>query len=342
MGSVSPLIAAYQEIKKIDPMIEFLFVGTKDGPEKVAVASYKINFKTIASGKLRRYFSWNNFIDPFRVAIGFLQALGLIIKFKPNVVMVAGGFVGVPVAWAAWFLRVPVLIHQQDIIPGLANKLMANIATRITVSFDISLKDFRFKKTVLTGNPVREEFFHCDRQKSQEFFGLKADLPTLLILGGGTGAKSINEVTEKSLSHLLPFCQVIHLTGAGKKINLEAENYHQYEFLTNEMPEALCAADLVVSRSGISTLSELIISSKPTILIPIFSSHQEYNAQYFQKNNAVVVLSETNLNGEIFVDVISGLLKNPGQLENLSRNIRKMMKVEGAKNIAELLVQIAK
>ena len=256
--------------------------------------------------------------------------------------MVAGSFAGVPVAWASWLLRIPILIHQQDIVAGLANKLMANIAKKITVSFEVSLKDFFPSKTVLTGNPVREEIYSCDAEKSKEFFKLKKDLPLLLILGGGTGAQFINELVEKSLAELLQFCQIIHLTGAGKSLEVEAENYHQFEFLTNEMPEALCAADLVVSRAGISTLSELIILGKPVILIPIPQSHQEINAQYFQKNNAVLALRQENLNQAIFTDAIKELFFDKASMANLSRNILKMMDRRGAERVAKELLDIAK
>lgn len=341
MGSVSPLVAVYEKIKKSRPETEFLFLGSKSGPEKKSVESYRISFKPICSGKFRRYFSWRNFVDPFAVLAGFFQSLFIIFKFRPNVIMVAGSFVAVPVAWAAWVWRVPVLVHQQDIIAGLANKLMANTAAKITVSFDPSLKDFFPAKTVLTGNPVREEFFSCNPEKGEKIFNLKQNLPTLLILGGGTGAAAINEIVRKSLAELLQFCQIVHITGKGKKIDAKAENYHQFEFLTNEMTEAICSADMVVSRAGASTLSELIVLAKPTILIPL-PGHQEYNAQYFQKNNAVIAIAQNSLNKEIFISSIKDFMYNKGKRENLSRNIAKMMKANGAEQVAGILFEIAK
>lgn len=342
MGSVSPLVATYQEIKTLRPETEFLFVGTADGPEKAAVESYKIPFRAIASGKWRRYFDLRNLVDPFKVFWGFIQSYFILKKFRPNAVMVAGAFVGVPIAWAARLHRIPVLIHQQDIIPGLANKLMANIATKITVSFEISLKDFFPQKTVLTGNAVRREFYDCDTKVAGQFFNLKADLPTLLILGGGTGAIKINEIVEKSLADLLQFCQIIHITGKGKKIDVESDGYHQFEFLSSGMTEAMCAASLIVSRGGLSTTSESIIMAKPTVIIPIPQTHQEFNAQYFQKSNAAYVLSQESLTPEMFISVIKDLLYDEGQLQNLSRNIAKMMPHDGATRIAQLLLEIAK
>lgn len=342
MGSVSPLIAVYEKIKKDNPKTEFLFIGSADGPEKKAVESYKIPYQEISSGKLRRYFSWHNFTDPFKIFGGFVQSFIIIIKFKPQVVMIAGSFIGVPVAWAAYLLRVPVLIHQQDIIAGLANKMMANVAKRITVSYEPSLPYFSASKTVLTGNPVREEFYACNSQKGQVVFGLKEDLPVLLILGGGTGSQVLNEIVEKSLADLLQFSQVIHITGRDKKIDINAENYHQFEFLTHEMTEAICAADLVVTRAGMSTLSELIVLAKPMVIIPIPESHQEYNAGYFQKNNAAVVLSQSSLNKEVFVSTIKELFFEKHRRDNLSRNISKIMDLAGAEKVANELMAMAK
>ncbi|MEK7167559.1 MAG: UDP-N-acetylglucosamine--N-acetylmuramyl-(pentapeptide) pyrophosphoryl-undecaprenol N-acetylglucosamine transferase [Patescibacteria group bacterium] len=329
-------------MKKNKPETEFLFVGTKSGPEKQAVEGYKIPFKAISSGKLRRYFSWSNFIDPLKVIWGFFQSLSLILKFKPNAVLIAGSFVGVPAAWSAWLLRKPILVHQQDVIAGLANKLMANLAERITVSFDFSLKDFAKNKTVLTGNPVREEYYVCDPIKSKTFFNLKEGLPLVLICGGGTGSVKVNEVVEQSLAELLQFCQVIHLTGKGKKMDIKADNYHQFEFLTNEMTEALCASDLVVNRAGMSTLSELSILAKPSIIIPIGNSHQEFNARYFQKNNAILNLSEKTLNNEIFTNAVKEILFDDALRENLSRNISKMMGRDGAEKAAKIVLEIAR
>jgi len=342
MGSVSPLIAAYQEIKKLRPEAEILFVGTKEGPEKAVIESYKIPFRSIASGKWRRYFDLRNLVDPFKVFWGFVQAYFILGKFRPNAVMIAGAFVGVPVAWAAWLRRIPVLIHQQDIIPGLANKLMANIATKISVSFEISLKDFFPQKTVLTGNAIRREFYDCDSKVSGHFFDLREDLPTLLILGGGTGAIKINEIVEKSLADLLQFCQVIHITGKGKRVDVDVDGYHQFEFLASGMTEALCAADLIVTRAGLSTTSECVIMGKPMVIIPIPNSHQEFNAQYFQKSNAAYVLSQESLTPEMFASVVRELLYDEAQRQNLSRNIAKMMPRDGATRIAQLLLEIAK
>lgn len=341
MGSVSPLLAVYSEIKKHHKETEFLFVGTESGPEKAAVSSYKIPYKAVSSGKLRRYFDWRNLTDPFRIVAGFFQSLKIIREFKPDAIMVAGAFVGVPLAWAGKISGVPVLVHQQDIETGLANKLMAPAAKKITVSFDVSLAEFSPSKVVLTGNPLRGEFYHCDKEKSLDFFHLKKDLPVILITGGGTGSKMINELVEKALPKIVKFAQVIHTTGSGKGINFESDNYHQFEFMSHEMPEALCVADLVVTRAGLSTLTELAICGKAAVIIPLYKTHQEHNAEYYQKHQAAIVLSEPSLNPELLVSALRDLLASKDKLARLQENIKNIMPANGAEKVSGVLLGIA-
>ncbi len=335
MGPVTPLIAVWEKIKEHQPEAECLFVGTKTGPEKAAVESYKIPFQAICSGKLRRYWSIQNFVDPFRIKIGFFQSLRILFKFKPQVVILAGGYVGVPVAYAAWLLKIPILVHQQDIKTGLANRLVAGLAKKITVSFEPSLKMFPASKVVLTGNPVRSEFYVCDANRGRQLFNLKPNLPVLLVMGGGTGSAKINQVVQQSLAELLQFCQVIHITGKGKRIDVKAEHYQQHEFIHHGLTEAMCAADVVVSRAGLGTLSELSVLTKPTILIPIPDNQQEENAQYYQKNNAVEVLAQTSLTHQIFTSSVKELMYSQAQKEDLARNIGKVMQNNGAELVAQ-------
>jgi UDP-N-acetylglucosamine--N-acetylmuramyl-(pentapeptide) pyrophosphoryl-undecaprenol N-acetylglucosamine transferase len=339
MGSVSPLIALYLELRKYDPKLSCLFVGGKTGPEKVAVESYGIPFHTISSGRFRRYLTWQNILDPLNVAAGFFQSFWLLLRQRPDVVVIAGSFVGVPVAWAAWILRVPIIIHQQDIIAGLANKLMANFARKITLSFEISKKDFSSKKTVLTGNPVKAELYQCYADAGT-LFGLDPEMPTVLIMGGGTGAQNINTLVEQSIKRLTQFCQILHISGKGKKIDVTHDHYHQFEFLTKEMTDALCASDLVVARAGISTLSELVVVAKPAIIIPIADSHQEANAHYFQNHNAVVKLDERGLTPDGFASMIEEVLYDKERCASLSKNISGIMQHNGALNMAQVVAEV--
>ncbi len=338
IGSVSPLVAIFEEIKKNQPQAEFLWLATKDGIEDRLISSYQIPVKKIFAGKFRRYFSLRNFLDPFLVTLGFLQSLLIIIKFKPQVVLSAGGFVSVPVVWAAWVLRRPSLIHQQDVRPGLANKLMAPFANIITVTFAKSLKDFPAAKTTLVGNPVRNEILAGSKDEGYKFFKLDQNLPTILIIGGGTGALKINNLVLESLNDLVSFCQVIHLTGGKVDKVATHPHYRNYDFLTDQLKNAYAVADLVISRAGMSVLSELALLQKPTVIIPIAGSHQQENANEFFKNNAAVVLQEENLSPQDFSSAIKQLLFDKDELASLSRNIAQIMPAGAAQKISQMIL----
>lgn len=349
MGSVTPLLAVAEELKKTRPEAEFLWLGTKSGPEKKVVEAYSIPFAAIPAGKLRRYFSWKNFVDPFFILAGFFKSFWLIFKFKPKMILSAGGFVAVPAVWAGWILRVPSLIHQEDVRPGLANKLSARFAKIITVTFSESLK--YFPRAVVTGNPVRQEIFSGMKDRAIDFFKLEKDPPTLLILGGGTGALELNKLVIDAATELLEFCQIIHLTGGrfddktftiSELLKAENPRYHAFDFLVTEFKDAYAAADLVISRAGLGTLTELAVLGKPTVLIPIPKSHQEDNAWYFKKNNAVYLWDQTQLTPENFVGGVRELINNKVELENLSRNIKGAMKSDAAQMIAEEVLKIIK
>ncbi|PIR13227.1 undecaprenyldiphospho-muramoylpentapeptide beta-N-acetylglucosaminyltransferase [Candidatus Falkowbacteria bacterium CG11_big_fil_rev_8_21_14_0_20_39_10] len=350
-GSVSPLLAIFEELTSLKhPFLtkeregvryDFLWVGTKKGIEKEMVGKAGIKFKSITSGKLRRYFSWQNFIDPFKILIGFFQSIFIVLKFKPDLVMSAGGFVSVPVVWAAWLLGVKIIIHQQDARAGLANKLMAPLADVITVTFEKSLADYG-KKAVWTGNPIRQSL-QITNYKLQitNFFNLKKDLPVLLVIGGGTGAMAINKLVWDSLEELTKFCQVIHICGKSKKLEVRSKNYLSFEFLeADKMAEALRLADVVVSRAGLGLLTELSYLGKPSILIPIPDSHQEDNAKIFQDKKAAVVLEQKFLTGEEFVSNIKRLMFNKQKQEEFGENIKKVIKKGANESIVKIILEI--
>ena len=342
-GSVVPLLGVADEIKNIKPEAEFLFMGTRKGvPEKELVRNKDIPYQSIFSGKFRRYFSLKNIIDPFLILIGFFQSFFIILKFKPKAILSAGGFVSVPIAWAAWFLKKPIFIHQQDIIPGLANKLIAPLAKKITISFDESFKNFSKEKTILTGNPVRKEILQGKKERAIKQFNLKDNLPVLLIIGGGTGALKINEIIVEIVPELVKFCQIIHLTGKGKKIKdkeLKFKNYQPYEFLSQEIPDIYQAADLVISRAGLGVLTELSVLKKPMICIPIPDSHQEFNARYFAEQKALVLVNQKTLKPTQLLEKIKQIISSEKQLKDLSNNIGQMAHPLAGKKIAEIILE---
>lgn len=344
MGSVSPLLALFEEMQGRIPHIKCVWVGTITGPEKKIAESYGIEYVSIASGKLRRYFSAQNFLDTLSIILGFFQSIFFIIQFKPSLVLTAGGFVAVPLVWAAWVMRVPVHIHQQDARIGLANKLMAPFASLITATFEKNADYFKNKNVVVTGNPLRKDLISLDKEKAIEFFGFSKNLPVILIIGGGTGALVINKYISDSFEQLITFCQIIHSTGEGKMIYPKKNSrYRAYEFLYHEgLSHAYSASDLVVSRAGMSTLTELSRFAKPALVIPIPQSHQEDNAREFENKNAARVLHQQDLTSEKFVKIIQESLQDKNLLKTLSENIGNMFPKDAAEKAVGEIIKITK
>lgn len=338
MGSVSPLLAIYEELHQRQPDAEFVWIGTETGPEKKVIETLGIPFYAIPTGKLRRYMSLQNITDPFRVLAGYYKAKKILKDFHPNLVLTAGSHVCVPVTKAAKKLKIPYFIHQQDIIKGLANKLMEKDASLITITFDQSMNDFEYSKVYYTSNPFRAISEDCDPQKIDEMYHLDQKRQTILITGGGTGAVAINQLTLEALGELTKQYQVIHITGEGKGIADRIEDYytredqmrirqyyHPVEFVTEGMCAFLKRADVVVTRAGLSSLTELSVLAKPTIIIPIPDSHQEANARYYGKYNAAHVLDQKILTGELFAKAIKDILNNRAEQEALKKNIKQMI-----------------
>ncbi|MCX6796496.1 MAG: undecaprenyldiphospho-muramoylpentapeptide beta-N-acetylglucosaminyltransferase [Candidatus Falkowbacteria bacterium] len=342
-GSVAPLLAIYEELKN-DVSFEFSWVGTKDGIENEMLKNKNIKYLAIYAGKFRRYWSWQNCLDLFYIKIGFWQSLFLLIREKPNIIISAGSFVGVPLIWAGWLLRVPILIHQQDAQPGLANKIIALMATKITVALEKSLKDYG-RKAVWVGNPIRSELIEIkiNKQEALQKLGLAKDQPVVLVLGGGTGALAINELVKNNLAELTKFCQIVHITGKGKNsVTAENKNYCSFEFLdTFGLIKVFTTADIVVSRCGMSVLTELSYLGKPAILIPLPNSHQEANAVIFSEKKAAIVLQQNNLTNENFVQTVRSILNNRGLQAELSRNIQTIIKRGANQAIVKIIKDIS-
>jgi len=345
-GSVAPLLAVAETFRAVHPDACFLLIGMRDSQvEERMASSYNFFYRAIHAGKLRRYFDWQNFVDFFKIIIGFFQAISILREFAPQVIFSAGSFISVPVAWAAYFLKIPVVAHQQDIIPSFSNKLILPIAKKITISHLKSLKDFPAPKSVFTGNPVRKNIIEkADREVALKRFNLSSNLPTVLILGGGTGSIFLNTLVDKTLPSLLEFCQVIHLTGGRVHSDrvpfLEKSNhYWSFEFLTDDMPLAYAASDLVVSRAGLGALTELSALGKPAIIIPMPDSHQEYNAQYFADQEAVIYLKQKELQPNIFLEKIQSLLRSKDRMKILGEKNLFLYQPLAAKKIVEILEQ---
>jgi UDP-N-acetylglucosamine--N-acetylmuramyl-(pentapeptide) pyrophosphoryl-undecaprenol N-acetylglucosamine transferase len=338
-GSATPVIAVAEALRARAPGTEFLFVGTSDGPERALAEAAGLPFATVAAGKLRRYVDWRNVLDAGRVPLGVLQAARHVRGFRPDAAFGAGGFASVPPLMAAALGGVPVLIHQQDVEPGLANRLLVPFARRISVTFPASRAHFPGGKTVVSGNPVRLAMLAGDRAEARRLFDLEPDLPTLLVTGGGTGALGLNRRVAAAVPALVEFCQVIHLTGRGRGVPPAAPSprYHAYEFLVDEMRHALAAADLVVARAGLGTLSELAALGKPMVLVPMPRSHQLANARAAAQARAARVVAEERLTPERLVALVRGLLADSAARMTLATAAHTLLPRDAAERVAALL-----
>ncbi len=307
-GHVTPNIALIPELQKRG--YEIYYIGSKTGIEKELIANFDIPYYGISSGKLRRYFDIKNFTDPFRILKGYAEADKLIRKIQPDVVFSKGGFVTVPVVKAAKRRRVPCVLHESDISPGLANRLCLSSATMICVNFPETLEHLPKEKAFLTGSPIRGELFSGNRLTGLDFCGFTAEKPVILVIGGSLGSVRVNEAVREILPQLLERYQVIHLCGKDKvDESLEGmEGYVQYEYIQKELCDLLDAADIVISRAGANAICELLALHKPNILIPLSREasrgDQILNADSFEKQGFSYVIREEDLTSERLLDAV--------------------------------------
>jgi UDP-N-acetylglucosamine--N-acetylmuramyl-(pentapeptide) pyrophosphoryl-undecaprenol N-acetylglucosamine transferase len=339
-GSATPVLAVAEALRARAPDAEFLLVGTASGPERALAAAAGVPFAAVATGKLRRYLDWQNVLDAGRVPVGVVQAARIVRRFRPHVAFGAGGFAAVPPLVAAALGGVPVLVHQQDVEPGLANRLLVPFACRVSVAFPESRRHFPRRRTLVVGNPVRAAVLTGDRARAVERFGLEPNVPTLLVTGGGTGALGLNERVAAAVPALVEFCQVIHLTGRGRAVAplQPSPRYHAYEFLVDEMKDALAVADLVVSRAGLGTLSELAALGKPTVLVPMPDSHQAANARAAARAGAARVVAQADLTPERLVTLTRELLDDAPARAVLAAAGRRLFPADAGARLATVLL----
>ncbi len=330
LGPVTPLLAVHEIISQEYKNSDFLWVGTKKGPEINLVRQYNIRYATITCGKLRRYLSLLNLLDLFKIMIGFFQALILIWKENPDICISAGGYVSVPVHCAAWLYGAETWIHQQDVKVGLANKLMSPFATQITTAMKKNLENFPKKNTAWLGNPIRQEILTGDKQRAIKLFNLKPDLPVIFATGGGTGSLRVNQIIVESVQHLRGICQIIHLSGKERPQELvenaqkHFDDYQVHQFFTTEMKDAYAAADLVISRGGFGSLAEIAALSKPAILIPK-PGHQEENVSFLAKEKAVVLANERLVSGHSLAGIIKELLGDQKKSKQMGKKLNELL-----------------
>ena len=314
-GHVTPNIALMPALK--NEGYEISYIGSYEGIEKRLIEEQSIPYYGISSGKLRRYFDLKNFSDPFKVLKGYGQSIKLLKRIKPDVVFSKGGFVSVPVVLAAKHCKIPAIIHESDITPGLANKLAIPGATKVCCNFPETLKYLPAEKAVLTGSPIRKELLSGDAGKALSLCGFPSEKkPVILVIGGSTGSKAINTAVRSLLPKLLERYYIIHLCGKG---NLDSSltslsGYAQFEYANQELADLFALSDLVISRAGANAICELLALHKPNILIPLSAAasrgDQILNANSFKASGYSYVLEEEKVTKESLSVAIESVMEN--------------------------------
>lgn len=357
-GHIFPILAVVRELRRQigeKEDIEFLFLGPEGELEREVMEREFIPIKKIQCGKFRRYFSFLNFVDFFRFPLGIIQSLWHLLVFMPDVVFAKGGYASVPAVLAAWLYRIPVLVHESDVVPGLANQITSRMAKRVAVSFPGSEKFFPERKVILSGNPIRAELVQGSKTEALKIFSLTPEKKTILVIGGSQGARAINHAVVSILPKILKRWQIIHITGKGEyqrvieevaELGIKAGRggYYPFAFLREEISHALAAADLVISRAGASALTEIAANGKPCIIVPIEDSandHQEQNAFVFSQAEAAIVLEQGNLGENILFREIEKIIEDNEFSYRLKERIKKFYNSQAAETLAEEIIKLA-
>lgn len=343
-GHVTPNMALIPRLKELGYDIHY--IGSYEGIEKKLIEEMDIPYHGIATGKLRRYFSLQNFTDPFRVIKGYSEAHKLMKELKPDVVFSKGGFVSVPVVLAASSKKVPCIIHESDMTPGLANKICIPKVDKICCNFREATENLPQGKAVVTGTPIRKELFEGNAEAAMTFCGFTKKQPTLLVIGGSTGALHVNEAIWSCLDELTSRYNVIHLCGKGKTNEdyKNVPNYVQFEYIKTELKDLLALADIVVSRAGANAICELLALHKPSILIPLSlqasRGDQILNAQSFEKSGYAKVLMEEDITKESLLAAIDDMYANRETYIHTMENSHGRNSIEIITNMIEELVNV--
>jgi len=335
-GHVTPNLALIPHLQQEGYRV--LYIGTQDGMEKGLIEKTGIPYYSVSTGKLRRYMSKENFTDAFKVVKGIAQAKALIKKLKPDIVFSKGGFVAVPVIIGAKLNGVPVIAHESDLTPGLANKIAMPFAKVVCTTFPETVKYIPDGKGINTGSPIRDELFKGDRQKGLEICGFNNEKPVLMMMGGSLGSQKINKVLREDIDRILEKYQFVHICGKGNIADIQKTGYRQFEYLSEELTHVLAAADCVISRAGSNSISEFLALKKPMLLIPLSANasrgDQILNAESFEKQGFAIVLKEEEMNDEsLFKNIDELFLKK----ETLKAAMDKSHMTNGVENVCEII-----
>ena len=312
-GHVMPHLALLPRLRAVN--YDITYIGTMDGIERTIIEPTGIPYHVISAGKLRRYLSWQNFLDVFRVLAGCWQSFWLLRKIRPNVVFAKGGFVSVPVVIGAWLNRIPAVIHESDITPGLANRLCVPFVRTVCYSFPETARFFPPPKGVFSGSPVRQELLTGDPAAGRKLAGFNSEKPVILVIGGSLGAKALNQIVREMLSELLADYQIFHICGKNQlDAKLDQTGYFQAEFVGAELAHVFAMASIIISRAGANSLFEYLALAKPNLLIPLTRKasrgDQILNAESFARQGYSLVLPEEELTPENLHSKISELISH--------------------------------
>ena len=337
-GHVTPNLALIPELKKKNYKI--IYIGTENGIERSLVEKAGIEYHFVSTGKLRRYMSKDNFTDAFKVVKGIFEAKKLIKKLKPDIVFSKGGFVAVPVILGAKMNNVTVIAHESDMTPGLANKIAMPFAKKICTTFPETVKYMK-GKGVNTGTPIRKQLFEGDKNKGLEICGFDESKPVVMMMGGSLGAQKINKVLRADLKEVLEKYQLVHICGKGNvdsSINLKG--YKQFEYVSEELPHIMAAADMVISRAGSNSISEFLALKKPALLIPLSArasrGDQILNAESFKKHGYSLVLNEDDMNKDSLLKALDELYSKKAELISA---MEKSTASNGVENVMKIIEQ---
>lgn len=342
-GHVTPNIAMIPALQ--EKGFQISYIGSYDGIEKKLIEEMGIPYYGISSGKLRRYFNPKNFTDPFKVLKGYQEARKLLKKLKPDVVFSKGGFVTVPVVIAAKHRKIPAIIHESDMTPGLANKLCIPSAVKVCCNFPETVDKLPSDKAVLTGTPIRQELLNGNKLAALKFTGLKPDKPVLMVIGGSLGSVAVNTAVRQILPELLKDFQVVHLCGKEKldESLTSLDGYVQYEYIKKELADLFALSDIVISRAGANAICEISALKKPNLLIPLSANasrgDQILNARSFEKLGYSKVLEEEELNNEILLKTIRDLYANK---DSYIKAMSESSQMDSIGKIVQMICEYAK
>jgi UDP-N-acetylglucosamine--N-acetylmuramyl-(pentapeptide) pyrophosphoryl-undecaprenol N-acetylglucosamine transferase len=342
-GHIYPGLAVIQSLQELDASLEYVWIGEKKGMEAGIVAGSGVAFKGIAAGKLRRYFSLKNLSDLFNIALGFVQAWHILRKERPALLFSKGGFVAVPSVWVASLLGIPIFIHESDYALGLANRLSANAAHTIYVSFAQTItrsKPTWQSKMLHSGSPVRASLLAGNRAKGRAQWLTQADQLLVLVMGGSQGAKAINDLIVEYLPGKLDSVVIVHQTGQlhEQYAAYASKTYHPTAYFHEELADLIAAADVVVSRAGAGAINEFGLMQKAVLLLPL-AGHQSDNAAWLAQGDAVRVIYPQEATIELFRRQLHELMEDALLRKTVSAQLHAMIKPDANQQLAQDIIR---